>query len=142
MQFEFATATEIAFGVGLAATAGPRIARFGTQALLVTGTTTDRAGSILASLDEAGIQHTAYAVRHEPTLNDARQATALARDHGAELVVACGGGSALDLGKAVAALLANAGDPLEYSRSHRKGTTDRASVSTVCCDPDDRRHRS
>ena len=29
-------------------------------------------------------------------------------------MVACGGGSAIDLGKAVAALLANPGDPLEY----------------------------
>ena len=114
MQFEFATATEIVFGAGIAATAGTRIARFGTKALVVTGATPGRASAIAQSMTEAGVQHVTYAVPHEPTLDDARRATALAREHGAELVVACGGGSAIDLGKAVAALLANPGDPLEY----------------------------
>ncbi len=114
MQFEFATATEIVFGAGIAASAGARIASFGTKALVVTGGTPDRASVIAKSMTEAGVHHASYAVAHEPTLDDARRATALARDHGAELVVACGGGSAIDLGKAVAALLANPGDPLEY----------------------------
>src|SRR6478672_11489372 len=113
MQFEFATATEIVFGVGGATAAGPRIARFGTRALLVTGAAAGRAATIVTALDAAGIHIATYSVRHEPTLDDAREATALAREHGAELVVACGGGSAIDLGKAVAALLANPGDPLE-----------------------------
>jgi alcohol dehydrogenase class IV len=114
MQFEFATATEIIFGVGVAPAAGPRIARLGARALLVTGASAGRVATIATSLEAAGIHIATYSVRHEPTLDDARQATALARAHQAELVVACGGGSAIDLGKAVAALLANPGDPLEY----------------------------
>lgn len=114
MQFEFATATEIVFGVGVVPTAGTRIARFGTQALLVTGAAAGRAATIAKSLADEGVHVATYSVGHEPTLDDARQATALARDHHSALVVACGGGSAIDLGKAVAALLANPGDPLEY----------------------------
>ncbi len=47
----------------------------------------------------------------EPTIDDARRAAAHAD---VEIVVAIGGGSALDLGKAAAALIANGGDPLRY----------------------------
>ena len=43
----------------------------------------------------------------EPTVADAERATAAARAHGADLVVAVGGGSALDGGKAIAALMTN-----------------------------------
>ena len=43
-----------------------------------------------------------------------RDAVAQARAAGCDLVIACGGGSALDAGKAIAALLGNDGDPLDY----------------------------
>jgi alcohol dehydrogenase class IV len=55
-----------------------------------------------------------FPVAGEPTLDTARSAVAKARDAGADLVVAIGGGSVLDLGKAVAMLLGNGGDPLDY----------------------------
>ena len=57
---------------------------------------------------------TVFAARGEPTTDDARHAVEAARDAGCDLVVAVGGGSPLDLGKAAAALLANGGDPLDY----------------------------
>ena len=50
----------------------------------------------------------------EPTGDTARAATRLAREHEADMVIAVGGGSVLDLGKAVAMLLANGGDPSDY----------------------------
>ena len=43
-----------------------------------------------------------------------REAVCKAREASCQLVVAIGGGSALDAGKAVAALLTNPGDPLDY----------------------------
>src|SRR5262249_29252669 len=51
-------------------------------------------------------------VDHEPTLESARTATAIGREFAADVVVAIGGGSPLDLGKAGAVLLGNGCDPL------------------------------
>jgi len=44
----------------------------------------------------------------------ALQGTERARDFGADLIVGMGGGSAIDTAKAIAALLANVGDPYDY----------------------------
>ena len=53
-------------------------------------------------------------VRAEPTVELAREGAALARETGAGVVVAIGGGSVIDAAKAVAALAVNDGDPLDY----------------------------
>ena len=55
-----------------------------------------------------------FTVVGEPTVDMAAAAVEAARAHGADVVVAIGGGSVLDLGKAVAMLLGNGGDPLDY----------------------------
>jgi alcohol dehydrogenase class IV len=53
-------------------------------------------------------------VSGEPTIAAVQAATAEAREEGCDCVIGIGGGSVIDAGKAVAALLANPGDPLEY----------------------------
>ena len=55
-----------------------------------------------------------FPVAGEPTVELARAGVAAAREHGADVIAAIGGGSVIDLGKAVAMLLANGGDPLDY----------------------------
>jgi alcohol dehydrogenase class IV len=55
-----------------------------------------------------------FPVAAEPTVETARAAVTAARQHGADVVAAIGGGSVIDTGKAVAMLLANGGDPLDY----------------------------
>jgi alcohol dehydrogenase class IV len=54
------------------------------------------------------------AVSGEPTVELVREGVHFARRERCEAVVAMGGGSALDAGKAVAALVTNAGDALDY----------------------------
>ena len=55
-----------------------------------------------------------FPVAGEPTIEVARAGAAAAREHGADVVAAIGGGSVIDTGKAVAVLLGNGGDPLDY----------------------------
>ena len=61
-------------------------------------------------IEKAGIEVFLYdEVRANPRDTEAQKAAELARNEGADTVVACGGGSSMDLGKAVAALLTNSG---------------------------------
>jgi alcohol dehydrogenase class IV len=112
--FELATAREVVFGRGVRRELGTRAAALGTTALVVTGGDPARHQATLAILGAAGVRHEAFPVRGEPSVATAVAAVGRARALGAELVVALGGGSAIDAGKAVAALLANDGEPLDY----------------------------
>lgn len=114
MNFEFATATRIIFGNGAAAKLGPVAAGLGKRALVVTGSNQARAATLVQALITAGVSSTLFAVSGEPTTAVARQATAQARSEQCDLIIGVGGGSVLDTGKAVAALLTNGGDPLDY----------------------------
>lgn len=78
---------------------------------MCTGAHPDRHGDLLAAL---GLPYVLSTVDGEPTLGSAREVTATARGYGADVVLAVGGGSVLDLGKTVAMLLTNGGDPLDY----------------------------
>lgn len=109
--FEFATAGRIVAGAGRAAELPDVLAGLGSRVLVCTGANPARHASLLAGL---GRPAAAFPVAGEPTVELARAAVAVAREHGADVVAAIGGGSVIDLGKAVAALLANGGDPLDY----------------------------
>lgn len=113
--FEFATATRILFGPGKLAEAPEAVrALGGHKVLLVTGRDSTRAGPLREGLERLGLPTVIFAVEGEPTVELAREGTSTARSAGCDAVVAFGGGSALDAGKAIAALAANGGDPLDY----------------------------
>lgn len=108
--FEFATATRILFGPGVARETG-RIARsFGRRALLVTGTHPDRHPAVLDALQTADLTLEILTVPGEPTTDLIAQAVAQARAQEIEVVIGCGGGSAIDAAKAVAGLLGSSQD--------------------------------
>jgi alcohol dehydrogenase class IV len=113
MQFEFATTSRIIFEAG-AVTHLPSIAReFGARALLVTGRNPTRAAQLAADLQKSGIECSIFAVETEPTLDIIRTGVHRARQ-ARDLVIGFGGGSAIDAGKAIAALITNSGEPLDY----------------------------
>jgi len=112
MGFEFATATRILFGAGKMREIGRLAKPFGSRALVVIGQSAaavQRVEPVLAALTAAGVDYATFSVGGEPTLDTVR-----AGRKPCELVIAFGGGSVLDTGKAIAALLTNPGDPLEY----------------------------
>lgn len=116
MNFEFATATRTVFGAGRLAEIGALVAGFGRRALVVTGQRSERAAPLLALLAKApGVESAVTCpIAGEPTLDLVQQATLDAKRDGCDFVVAIGGGSAIDAGKAIAALLTNEGDLLDY----------------------------
>jgi alcohol dehydrogenase class IV len=114
MRFEFATATRIIFGPGILREVGALAREFGARALVVTGADPRRAGPLLALLREHGLACSSFSVRGEPEIETVRQGAALAREEGCGVVISFGGGSALDAGKAIAAMVADAGELLDY----------------------------
>jgi len=109
--FEFATAGRILVGHGRAAELPEVLAGLGSRVLVCTGADPARHAGLLAGL---GLPAAQFSVGGEPTVDLTRAGAAAAREHGADVVAAIGGGSVIDTGKAVAMLLGNGGDPLDY----------------------------
>jgi len=114
MPFEFATAARIVFGEGAASEVAPAAAAMGRRALLVTGERADRAAAFVRALEAAGLTVSQFRVSGEPSIDTIATGTVYARGEGCDVVVAVGGGSAIDAGKALAAMLTNPGEPLDY----------------------------
>ena len=64
-----------------------------------------------------------YHVTSEPTVEDAIECSKVGRDNNVDCVISIGGGSAIDLGKAVAALITNVDDIYNYLEVVGKGDT-------------------
>jgi alcohol dehydrogenase class IV len=112
--FEFATATRILFGAGVRRELATIAASLGRRALVVSGPSVDRVAPLAASLASSGLRIVPWTVAGEPTVDEVTAGRDLARANGCDAVIAIGGGSAIDAGKAVAALAANPGEPLDY----------------------------
>ena len=114
MTFEFATAGRILFGPGRISEAGNLAAELGDRVLLVIGGSVERAAALEAILHEANLETCLLSVEHEPTVELVQRGRQVAVDAGCDLVIGFGGGSALDTGKAIAALIPNGEDPLDF----------------------------
>ena len=122
MRFEFATAAQIIFGPGTvkevpllaAELVKSAVPPAGKRACVVTGRTIDRAKPLIETLNKQAIECTAFSVYGEPTTTIAKQGIELARKSKCGLVISVGGGSALDTGKVIAAMLTNSGELEDY----------------------------
>ena len=114
MPFEFATATRIIFGRGTAGEAGNMVGQMGRRAFFLTGRSAERARPLIGQLEDQGIEVAKFSISEEPTTQLALTAVEEARRQNADVVVGVGGGSVLDTGKVVAAMLTNNGQLMEY----------------------------
>ena len=101
MRFEFATATRILFGEGTAGEVAAATRSLGRRVLLVTGASAERTQFLRGGLAEVA----RVRVAGEPEIGQIRTSAEYARDERCDVVVAVGGGSVIDAGKALAALL-------------------------------------
>jgi alcohol dehydrogenase len=111
--------TQIHFGNGLIRTLPEIINSTGAEKpLLVIDPGLVQAGldkNICTPLDKAGVKYTVYdKIDPEPGLRLADQGTEIALSHGCDCVIGAGGGSAMDVAKAIAILLTNGGKAIDY----------------------------
>ena len=121
MEFEFATAGRIIFGRGTVQQIAPLATKMGRRWCVVTGASPDRAAELLAQLRQRDLEVTTLTVSGEPTTDSALEGVSKARQAGCEAVIGIGGGSVLDTGKVIAALLTNSGQLMEYLEVIGKG---------------------
>lgn len=75
---------------------------------------------LVRNLEDAGMVTIVYGgVRPDPTVGNVEAALAALREHGADGVVAVGGGSSLDTGKVVAVMATNEGEVSDYAGYHK-----------------------
>jgi alcohol dehydrogenase class IV len=115
MNYNFLSPQRIVFGWGRRREVGTLAATLGRRAFIVCGSRTlvDRGvlDEITSSLNAVGVQATLLAtIRHEPEVADVDAAVSTLHSFApreGDLVIGVGGGSAIDLAKAVAALATN-----------------------------------
>ena len=114
MKFEFATAGRIVFGPGRVRELPALAKTLGSAALLVLGKSGRGQEALTEGLAQAGVRAVPFHVDGEPTVAMVDQGKALAAGEGCDLVIAVGGGSVIDAAKAVAGMVTNPGEVLDY----------------------------
>jgi alcohol dehydrogenase class IV len=114
MSFDFATAARIIFGNGKIVQLGDLGKECGTRPFILTGSGKSDPEKIFNLIRNIPQDFTEWKVTGEPTIADIENAVALARREKCDYVIGYGGGSVLDSGKAVAIMLTNPGEILDY----------------------------
>jgi len=118
-SFEFATARRIVFGVGKLNELSQHLEGSPKRLLFVHGHSSEAIPRVRDMLTTLRIPFTEFRVHEEPTLDVVREGVKAAND--CDMIIGLGGGSVLDTGKALAALLANPGDVVDYLEVIGKG---------------------
>ena len=120
-SFEFSTVEKIIFGANQSQRLGNIIRDFGDKALIITGKSTDRHQNLLDDLQKNLIHFSIFPIETEPTINMIAEGTLFAHQNKPQVIVALGGGSVLDAGKAISGMMTNPGEPLDYLEVIGKG---------------------
>lgn len=119
--FEFATAQRIVYGCGTVRQLPALVSALGRRVVLVTGSCPSRTLKKLSGFPGSGNTLLEIPASGEPTTEMATGAAERARRFKPDVVLAVGGGSVIDLGKAVAALVTNTGSLLDHLEVVGKG---------------------
>ena len=115
-NFTYLAPTKVLFGKGVISKLGKEAEALEDQkAIIVYGSDRIEKNGILqeveAQLDSFGIEHIRFSgVKANPTVSHAKEGIKLAKEYSADLILAIGGGSAIDTAKAMAIGAVNSGD--------------------------------
>ena len=116
--FTFGRCPRIVFGAGTFREAGAIAGDLGRKVLLVTGAhslrDSGRLAALLEDLERRSIDHVHVAVRGEPSPDFVDAAVRENRGTGMDVVLAVGGGSVIDAGKAISAMLPSGAPVTDY----------------------------
>ena len=123
---EFYAPGKIIFGPGGLSQVGAEAKRLGSKVLIVLGKSAMKKSGALDRLThlliENNLEYVIYEnVPSDPTVETIDTGTSLARKENCNLVIALGGGSVLDTGKAISAMVTNEGSVADYQEIEGKG---------------------
>lgn len=113
LNFSFATASQIIFGNNSTDKVPDLITKMGNKVLLVSGKNSERALALSNNFSE-NIGVSVFKIETEPTTNVINEGVKFARKNNCNVVIGFGGGSVIDAAKAIAALVPNKGDLMDY----------------------------
>lgn len=114
MKFEFMTANRIIFERGSINQIGKIAKTFGHRVLLASGSREDATEWVVGYLKDEGLEVTVVKVEGEPSIEGIKESLEMARKANCDMTIGFGGGSAMDTGKIIAAMLNNPGEIMEY----------------------------
>ncbi|MCI1748643.1 MAG: iron-containing alcohol dehydrogenase [Acidipropionibacterium sp.] len=130
MEFTFATAGRIVFGPGRFADLPDLVSGFGARVMIVAG----GHAAALPGLDVLGSERVLVRTSGEPSIPQVAEALEVAREFGPDVIVAVGGGSAIDTAKSVGILSRNRGDIMDHIEVVGRGVPlEPASIPVIAC---------
>jgi alcohol dehydrogenase class IV len=114
LSFEFATSNQISFGRGTFQKIGRIASRFGSKAYVILGVENVFTEQLINLLEAESITVKTFFISEEPNITLLERSLAFATEIKCDFVIGMGGGSAIDMAKAVSALRTNPGEVLEY----------------------------
>jgi len=116
--FQCASIPAVYFGAGVMKNIGSMASRYGTATLLVTGGSSlarsGRLDEIVSRLKDANMTVSQVVVTGEPSPERVDEVAGEYRKKGVDLVISVGGGSVIDFGKAVSAMIPAGDSVLDY----------------------------
>lgn len=125
MEFSFLTAQKIVFKTGAVTEISKYVSGYGTHFLIVVDPffkESETMQKVKEQLESVGLKYTVYGeVAGEPTVEQVDEVYAIAKKDGCDAVISIGGGSNIDVGKAVAAMITNGAPAIDYMEYVGKG---------------------
>ncbi|MEZ9229948.1 iron-containing alcohol dehydrogenase [Vibrio amylolyticus] len=113
-MFQFMTSTRIIFGEGALQSSLSVLNQFGYSVLLVTGKDQSRSSPLLSYLKSQNMRYQHVSISGEPNITMIEETSVVGRKFKPDMVVSIGGGSVIDMGKALAAIIPNQGSVYDY----------------------------
>lgn len=120
-QFDFATSHQIIFGNGRLQVLIDVIKPLGQRVLIVKGNKHPDPQPLYLVLKTAGVDTEIFTVNREPDIELIERGVILGREFNCDFVIGFGGGAVIDSGKAIAAMLNNEGNLMDYLEVVGKG---------------------